>query len=156
MKRLLRPLTTAVLLLSTVSPALAATVNGIDCETTEVDSELLQCASHDLAQNQKRLDDLVQQSLAALPPGARPLFDQAQKAWVLYRDAACQWNSYEMQTGKTSDLIRSTCLADLTSARVEELEAGLAPAGDASGAAVPTPTAPSPNTAIAPPVPLKP
>jgi len=133
-------------------PARAAMINGIDCETTEVDAELLQCAGHDLAQNQKRLDDLVAQSLSALPAGAKPLFDQAEKAWVNYRDAACQWNSYDMATNKTSDLIRTTCLADLTSARVEEMEAGLGPTTGSGTPAIPVPSAPSPSTAIAPPL----
>ena len=120
---------------------------GPDCETTQNDADLLQCASHDFENSQKRLDALVRQSLAALPAPARPLFDQAEKAWTSYRDAACIWNAYEIQTGTTSDLIRTTCLADLTAARVEELEAGL---GAASPGGPPQPTAPSPNTPLAP------
>lgn len=150
---LLRPVAMLSVSVVLAMPVHAATFNGIDCETTEVDAELLQCAGHDLEQNQKRLEGLVAQSLDALPVGARPLFDQAEKAWVNYRDAACQWNAYDMASGKTSDLIRATCLADLTSARVEEMEAGLGPTTGTNGPPrVPTPAAPSPNTAIAPPV----
>ncbi len=153
-------LASALITVMTVSWAEAALLNGIDCETTENDGELLQCAGRDLANNQKRLDDLVSQTLAALPVPARPLFDQANKAWVSYRDAACQWNAYDMNSGKSLPLIRATCLADLTSARVEEMESGLGPiagiaAPNTNRPATATPSTTTPATMAAP-VPAKP
>lgn len=106
-------------------PSAKAGEKKINCETTVDNNDLLICAKRDLDLAQKRLDGLVKQGMATLPVKARPVFENAQRAWVAYRDADCQWNAYEIESGNSSELIQATCLADLTAARVEELEAGL-------------------------------
>lgn len=96
----------------------------IDCDATDADNELLACARKDLDAGQKRLDDLVKQTQASLPAAGRSTFDAAHKAWLAYRDADCRWNAYDVETGRTSELILMSCLADLTISRMEELDAG--------------------------------
>ena len=99
----------------------------IDCDATDQDNELLACARKDLEAGQKRLDVLVKETMASLPPEGKTTFEAAHKAWVAYRDADCRWNAYDIETGRSSDLILMSCLADLTISRMEELEAGINP-----------------------------
>lgn len=109
------------------APALKANGTPIDCDATNADDELLACARKDLEAGQKRLDSLVKQTSASLPPEGKTIFEAAQKSWVAYRDADCRWNAYEPDTGRTSELILMSCLADLTISRMEELDAGISP-----------------------------
>lgn len=96
----------------------------IDCDATDADNELLACARKDLEAGQKHLDELVKQTQASLPAAGRATFDAAHKAWLAYRDADCRWNAYDVETGRSSELILMSCLADLTISRMEELDAG--------------------------------
>lgn len=105
----------------------AAAAKAIDCENTEVESELLACANQDFTDNQKKLEMLSRKAMTQLPAAAQPVFAKAQQAWAAYRDADCAWNAYEIDSGVTSELIQATCRADLTAARIEEIEAGVGP-----------------------------
>lgn len=97
----------------------------IDCERTEVESELLACAKADLAAAIKRYETLVPKARTAVPAAGRGLFDTAQQAWLTYRDADCAWNAFDPYTGKSDELMLLTCKADLTLSRIDEIEAGL-------------------------------
>ncbi|RQR58250.1 DUF1311 domain-containing protein [Burkholderia sp. Bp9126] len=55
----------------------------------------------------------------------RPLADKlvsAQRAWVAYRDAECGFSSAGAEGGSAYPMVVSTCLDDLTKARVESLQ----------------------------------
>ncbi len=97
----------------------------VDCDIAESDNDLLSCARKDLAGADADLQNLAKRTLAMLPPVVRPRFQEAQKAWEAFRDADCAWNAMDPASGQSSELIRVTCQADYTLARVEELEAGL-------------------------------
>jgi exo-beta-1,3-glucanase (GH17 family)/cellulose synthase/poly-beta-1,6-N-acetylglucosamine synthase-like glycosyltransferase/uncharacterized protein YecT (DUF1311 family) len=97
----------------------------VDCDTADSDDALLTCARRDLAAANRDLEDRAKRTLALLPATARPAFEAAQGAWRAYRDADCAWNALDPESGTVSDLIRVTCQADLTAARVDELSAGL-------------------------------
>lgn len=125
----LLPLLAALTLSAPAQAAPAASPAGapqkIDCERTEVESELLICAKSDFSAASKRYDALVPKARAAVPAAGRSLFDTAQQTWVAYRDADCAWNAFDPYTGKTDELMLLTCKADLTLSRIDEIEAGL-------------------------------
>ncbi|RQS08762.1 DUF1311 domain-containing protein [Burkholderia sp. Bp9002] len=55
----------------------------------------------------------------------RPLADKlvsAQRAWVAYRDAECGFSSAGAEGGSVYPMVVSTCLDDLTKARLESLQ----------------------------------
>jgi len=97
----------------------------VDCDTADSDADLMVCARRDLDAATADLDRLAKRTLAALPASVRPAFQEAQRAWQIYRDADCAWNALDPVSGEASELIRVTCVADYTMARVEELAAGL-------------------------------
>lgn len=117
----------AILISSLASAPAAAANTPIDCENTELESELLTCATQDFTAYQRALETLVRKAVKQLPASAQPIFTQAQQAWTAYRDADCAWNAYEIDTGVKSDLIEATCRADLTAARLDEIQAGVGP-----------------------------
>ena len=56
---------------------------------------------------------------------ARPLADKlvnAQRAWIAYRDAECNFSSANAEGGSVYPMVVSTCLDDLTKARTDTLK----------------------------------
>lgn len=59
-----------------------------------------------------------------LPEGAAPAEEtmrQAQRAWIPFRDAACEAESYMARGGSMQPLLRFGCLVRLTERRTEDL-----------------------------------
>lgn len=99
--------------------------SGIDCETADTDTDLLLCSKGDLAAAEKQLDADLKRVLAQLPKDGRKLLGTVHRNWLAYRDAECAWSAYDIDTSQMSELIRMTCMAELTAARVEEMDSGV-------------------------------
>lgn len=97
----------------------------VNCETTEIESELLSCAHDELKRTESALEAMTRRIMRSIPVSVQPALDNAQAAWKRYRDAECAWNALDPHTGKTDELMRLTCLNDLASTRIEELDASL-------------------------------
>ncbi len=50
---------------------------------------------------------------------------RAQRAWIAYRDAECEYRSYDALGGTMQPMIGSQCRADLTRARIKTLRSVL-------------------------------
>ncbi len=69
---------------------------------------------------------LMRQTDAALPQadrGAEAALRDAQRAWVVFRDAACKAEGYLYVGGTIRPMVVSLCLERLTRARTEDLRA---------------------------------
>jgi uncharacterized protein YecT (DUF1311 family) len=53
--------------------------------------------------------------------GAAKALKTAQRAWITFRDAACEAEAYAMQGGSAQPLLVFGCRARLTRARTEDL-----------------------------------
>jgi len=110
------------------TPALA---QGPDCANTMVQSELNQCAYEAWEVSDAHLNDAYKDAMAllkewdaALPADERGGADalrEAQRAWVTFRDKACEAEGYAMKGGSAEPLLVYGCMYQLTDDRTRQL-----------------------------------
>jgi uncharacterized protein YecT (DUF1311 family) len=54
-------------------------------------------------------------------PGYEETLKKAQRAWIAYRDAVCEYEGYEARGGTMEPMLVNGCLARLTRTRTKEL-----------------------------------
>tara|TARA_B110001454_G_C12723278_1_gene436239 strand:+ start:36276 stop:36512 length:237 start_codon:yes stop_codon:yes gene_type:complete len=54
---------------------------------------------------------------------------KAQRAWVILRDAECEFDNYDSRGGSIHGIEIAACLSEITGRRVTELKAKLADSG---------------------------
>jgi uncharacterized protein YecT (DUF1311 family) len=83
--------------------------------------EIVECQKAKLAVLDKRLNVAYQQALKdAQSPKQRDQLRAAQRLWVQYRDANCEY--YELGEGTIARIEGGVCMLDLTQTRALELE----------------------------------
>lgn len=94
-----------------------------DCSTTQ--TSMNECAGKEYAALDAELNKQYKAQMAYLKlPANKQKFQDAQKKWIVFRDADCLY-----QVGKREDggslwtLSQTQCLADHTKVRVEQLKA---------------------------------
>ena len=119
-----------------VSIALAFSADSLaaqdtDCSNPQTQMEMNHCAGleyqaadEDLNADYRMARDAMKQLDEYLPDGGRSaaqsLLD-AQRAWIAYRDAACETEGFLFRGGSMEPLIVLTCKTDLTRKRSEAL-----------------------------------
>ena len=106
----------------------AAAAHADNCDTTMAQQEMNRCADLALQAADAELNDAYQDAVAYArdldSPGAGGVEDRlrkAQRAWVAYRDAACDADAFLFDGGTMMPLIYSTCLSRLTELRRADL-----------------------------------
>jgi uncharacterized protein YecT (DUF1311 family) len=83
--------------------------------------EIVECQKAKLAVLDTRLNAAYQQALRdAQSPKQRDQLRAAQRLWVQYRDANCEY--YELGEGTIARIEGGVCMLDLTRTRAQELE----------------------------------
>jgi uncharacterized protein YecT (DUF1311 family) len=124
---MIRPLCLAAL----CTFATAATAQDIDCANAVTQMDMNQCAYDDwnaadanLNQAYGQVMRLLKQWDADLPAdelgGADALRD-AQRAWITFRDKACEAEGYAMKGGSAEPLLVYGCMLQLTNERTAHL-----------------------------------
>lgn len=104
-----------------------------DCENAMTQTDMNICAGDAYAEADKALnvqwmatkkaaavwDDLIESE--DRPRGAEERLLKAQRAWLAYRDSQCEALGFTVEGGTMQPLVVSSCLADLTRKRTEEL-----------------------------------
>ena len=118
-----------VLLLACLS--LPATAQEIDCENAVTQQDMNQCAyadweaaDADLNAAYKRALDLLTEWDAVLPEdeqGGAEALREAQRAWIPFRDRACEAEGYAMKGGSAEPLLVYGCMRLLTEERTAHL-----------------------------------
>ncbi|QND44969.1 DUF1311 domain-containing protein (plasmid) [Rhizobium lusitanum] len=82
------------------------------------------CAGKAYAKSDAELNVLYKQIEARLKDDAdtKKLLVSAQKAWIGYRDAECNFSSSTVTGGTVYPFISSTCLDGMTKTRIEDLK----------------------------------
>ena len=121
----------AVLGLGWVLLALPVLAQDLDCANAEAQLDLNFCAEEDWREADAELNDAYRAAVAAmkvvdadLPQaerGAEETLRTAQRAWVAYRDAACQSEGYLVKGGSIETMMVYGCMANLTRLRTEGL-----------------------------------
>lgn len=111
----------------------AAAAQQVDCALATTQTEMTFCAEQDWQIADAALNtayaaavDAMKAVDAGLPKAKRGALDQlrsAQRAWVVFRDAACAAEGYAMHGGSAEPMVIYACRARLTDERRVGLEA---------------------------------
>ena len=111
------------------APALA---QDIDCGNTSIQLELNFCAEQDWQEADAELNRVYKSVMAAmkemdqsLPPelqGAATTLRDAQRAWIVFRDANCNLAGYPMRGGSAEPLLIYGFLRQMTLDRTRQLQ----------------------------------
>ncbi|EKF60247.1 hypothetical protein QWE_09131 [Agrobacterium albertimagni AOL15] len=115
------------------APASGEDVWDVDCNNAQTQADMNQCAAEDYRKADAAMNAQWAETRAAMlawdkatPPsdgnGAAKRLLASQRAWLAYRDAACDVEGYSVEGGSMQPLVISSCLAELTRRRTEELK----------------------------------
>ncbi|WP_053147457.1 lysozyme inhibitor LprI family protein [Pseudomonas sp. Pf153] len=109
-------------LLLTLAPLLFVSIaQADDCANATTQGEMNQCAAQAKKAADDELNSLYKQITARLKdnPEAKQLLVKAQRAWIGFRDAECNFSASGVEGGSVYPLIYGNCITALTKARVE-------------------------------------
>jgi uncharacterized protein YecT (DUF1311 family) len=82
--------------------------------------EIVECLIARTKEWEKRMDAAYKQALADAEPKQRKMLTAAQRFWLKFRDANCDY--YDLGPGTYARIQTGYCMKDLTSTRARELE----------------------------------
>ena len=115
------------------APASSEDARPVDCKNAETQTDMNICAADDFKKADKALNAqwLATRKAAVAwdapvgsgkpSHGAEERLLKAQRAWLAYRDSQCEALGFTVEGGSMQPLVVSSCLADLTRKRTEEL-----------------------------------
>ncbi|AYF03470.1 DUF1311 domain-containing protein (plasmid) [Paracoccus yeei] len=108
--------------LALAMPAIASARD--KCADAEDQATLNQCAGESYKKSDKKLNDLYKQIEARLKDDAdtQKLLVQAQRDWVKFRDAECDFQTADSADGSALPMVVAQCRDELTQARVKTFE----------------------------------
>ena len=106
-------------------PALA------DCSDPQSQSEMNICAHEAYMVADKELNEIYPRAMASMKEidqyleanlkGAAQTLREAQRAWITFRDKACEANGFQARGGTMESMLVGGCLARLTRERTQHL-----------------------------------
>ena len=124
-----RTLGIAALVLGLATPIHAQNWN---CENPQVQQEMNYCAEQEWKEADRRLNAEYRKARAAMQnlddlypedqKGAADALRDAQRAWITFRDKACEAEGWLFKGGTMEPLIFWTCMSSLTEQRTQSLE----------------------------------
>lgn len=111
----------ACLPLSQATAQKAAATRKNPCARAKNQNEMNRCAAEQYQKADAELNRVYQQTLAKLPADHQEKVKEAQRAWIPFRDAHCESESFTFNGGSMQPLIRANCLEATTRARTEQL-----------------------------------
>lgn len=109
----------------------AAMAQAPNCEAPGDQAEAMACAEQAYAENDAALNKAYRAAMAKMKTldselpaemqGAAASLKNAQRAWIAYRDAACETEGYKFAGGTLETLVVASCLAYLTEERTKHL-----------------------------------
>ncbi|WP_292425356.1 lysozyme inhibitor LprI family protein [Mesorhizobium sp.] len=128
MKRLLHAAGLA-LLFATPAAHSAAT----DCAAAKTQADLATCTTKDAASSDVALNAVYKALAGRLSPADLERLRDAQRAWIPFRDKECAFRTQPYADGSVYSSLVETCKAELTKARLTQLQHQLqCPEGDLS------------------------
>lgn len=112
--------------------SLPATAQEIDCANAVTQLDMNQCAYADWEAADAELNTVYGQAMALLKTwdtdlpddekGGADALKEAQRAWITFRDKACEAEGYAMKGGSAEPLLVYGCMRQLTEERVGHLK----------------------------------
>lgn len=92
-----------------------------DCADPQNQAEMNQCAGDEYAAADERLNDAYKQLVQRIDEVFEPKLRQAQRAWVTFRDAECEFESMGWEGGSGRPMVQAACLTRVTTERTKLL-----------------------------------
>lgn len=102
-----------------------AQAQSVPCDQAQTQTDMNICADLDYKKADKRLNNAYKALMGSIDGEVKQLTREAQRAWITFRDKEClaQAGGERSQTsGSMWPLLYSSCLAELTNQRAEQLE----------------------------------
>lgn len=94
----------------------------VDCASADLNQQQLNaCAGQELAHQDALLNEAYPKVMASLDADGKALLKKAERAWIVWRDAECDWDADQYRGGSIAPLEYFSCKATLTKARVATL-----------------------------------
>lgn len=119
---MIRTLCLAALLLAG-TPALLAAQEDDDpefCPEGRTQLDMNNCAAAELARADTLLNENYRELLRFVGPERAALLREAQRAWIRFRDAECEFQASAVAGGSMQPMVHALCLAELTEKRAAE------------------------------------
>jgi uncharacterized protein YecT (DUF1311 family) len=108
-------------LLLAVAPV-PAKAQSPSCAAAATQTEMNACTAREYQQHDAAMNDIYQRLLAKLAdPRQKTLLQEAERAWIAYRDKQCAFQSSGTEDGSIHPLIVATCLDEKTTVHTAEL-----------------------------------
>ena len=113
----------ATVLAGAVGVAAVPAARAESCGAESTQAGMNECAGQEFKAADAALNAVYRRIVARLAgqTEARQLLTKAQRAWVGFRDAECQFSASGVQGGSIQPMIASECQTDLTKTRTEAL-----------------------------------
>lgn len=93
-----------------------------NCNNPQTQGEMNACAGLSYQQADKRLNQVYQQLVPKLSAARRQKLTSAQQTWIKFRDSNCAFQRSEVEGGSMAPMMYSSCLAEMTKQRTQQLE----------------------------------
>ena len=117
---MIRTLCLAALLVICTPAFLAAQEDGEFCPQGRTQLDMNLCAGEELARADSLLNLRYQEVLRVIEEHRVEPLREAQRAWIRFRDAECEFEASEVAGGSLEPMIQTLCLADLSEKRAKE------------------------------------
>jgi uncharacterized protein YecT (DUF1311 family) len=112
----------AATLLIASGPALAAQP---DCANATTQAAMDQCASNSLKASDAKLNQTYKALLAKVSKDGKTKLQKAQRAWLSWRDAQCDFITAGSSGGSVHAMAQASCIEQLTQAQTALLDSQL-------------------------------
>ena len=111
-----------IFLLFCVTPSSYA----IDCKKGgDTTADMKECANKELEEVTKKINDTYNAYRKLLDPKQQKDLKAVQLAWIKYKDLRCDFEYSFYEGGTLAGLVGTSCLINITTQRLKELEADL-------------------------------
>ena len=94
----------------------------VDCKHVSDQYTLNRCADQDYQASDKKLNETYGKLLKSVSPQGKTRLQKAERAWVAYRDAQCDFLASSPSPYSAQTMIHSLCLDRLTQAQMKLLD----------------------------------
>ncbi|MYM42201.1 lysozyme inhibitor LprI family protein [Duganella qianjiadongensis] len=93
-----------------------------NCEAPKTQVEMTECARQDYAEQDRKLNIAYAEYRVRLRESQKKQLKDAQRAWIKFRDASCEFESSGVEGGSVYPMVRYLCLSEKTAIRLQEIK----------------------------------
>jgi uncharacterized protein YecT (DUF1311 family) len=92
------------------------------CESPQTQAEMNVCAAQEFRRTDARLNTVYQKLVKTLDANRRVKLRAAQRAWLAYRDAQCDFEASASEGGSMQPLELASCKSNATKERIAQFQ----------------------------------